>query len=75
MGRSMHVSSSAVVTIDFSVTCPETPTLCSKRSSGLPIKIHMKFHVSQLGFSNVASDWLAAVLPANQMPGLKIFVK
>ena len=23
----------------------------------------------------MASDWLAAVLPANQMPGLKIFVK
>ena len=22
----------------------------------------------------MASDWLAAVLPANQMPGLKIFV-
>ena len=25
------------------------------------------------GFSNMASDWLAAVLPVNQMPGLKIF--
>ena len=24
--------------------------------------------------SNMASDWLAAVLPANQMPGFKIFV-
>ena len=22
----------------------------------------------------MASDWLAAVLPANQMPGLKIFL-
>ena len=22
----------------------------------------------------MASDWLAAVLPANQMPGLKIFI-
>ena len=26
------------------------------------------------GFSNMASDWLAAVLPANQMPGIKICV-
>ena len=32
-------------------------------------KIHVKFHASQQGFSNVASDWLTAVLPANQMPG------
>ena len=23
---------------------------------------------------NMASDWLAAVLPANHMPGLKIYV-
>ena len=41
---------------------------------GLLSKIHVKFHVSYQGFSNMASDWLAAVLPANQMPGLKIFV-
>ena len=33
-----------------------------------------KIHVSWQGFSNMASDWLAAVLPVNQMPGLKIFV-
>ena len=33
-------------------------------------KIHFKFHVSQQEFSNM----VAAVLPANQMPGLKIFV-
>ena len=26
------------------------------------------------GFSNKASDGLAAVLPANEMPGLKTFV-
>ena len=25
-------------------------------------------------FSNLASLWMAAVLPANQMPGLQIFV-
>ena len=37
---------------------------------GLLCKIHV---VSQQGFSNMASDWLAAVLPANQMPDLKIF--
>ena len=41
---------------------------------GLLSKIHVKSHVSLQGFSNMASDWLAAVLPANQMPGLKIFV-
>ena len=37
-------------------------------------KIHVKFHVGLQGFSNMASDWLAAVLPANQTPGLRIFV-
>ena len=41
---------------------------------GLPSKIHVKFHVGLQGFSNMASDRLATVLPANQMPGLKIFV-
>ena len=41
---------------------------------GLQSKIHAKFHVIQQGFSNIDSDWLAAVLPANQMPGCKIFV-
>ena len=41
---------------------------------GIQSKIHIKFHVLWQGFSNMASDWLAAVLPANQMPGLKIFV-
>ena len=39
---------------------------------GLLSKIHVKFHVRLQGFSNIASDWLVAVLPANQMPGLKI---
>ena len=28
--------------------------------------VHVKIHVSQLKFINVASDWLAAHLPANQ---------
>ena len=41
---------------------------------GLLSKTHVKFHVSKQGFSSMASDWLAAVLPANQMPGMKIFV-
>ena len=36
---------------------------------GLLGKIHVKFYASYQGFSNMASDWLAAVLPANQMPG------
>ena len=38
-------------------------------------KIHVKYHVSKQGFSNMAFDCLVAVLPANQMPGLKIFVQ
>ena len=41
---------------------------------GLLSEIHAKFHASSQGFSNMASDWLAAVLPAKQMPGLKICV-
>ena len=37
-------------------------------------EIHVEFHVTQQSFSNMASDWLAAVLSANQMPGWNIFV-
>ena len=38
-------------------------------------KIFDKIHVSKQRCSNMASDCLAAVLPANEMPGLKLFVK
>ena len=38
---------------------------------GLLSEIHVYIHVSEQRFSNMAFDWLAAVLPANQMPGLK----
>ena len=42
---------------------------------GLLSKIHVKFHhVNHKEFSNMATYWLVAVLAANQMPGLKIFV-
>ena len=41
---------------------------------GLLSKIHVKIHVRWQEFSNMASNWLAALQPANQMPGLKIFV-
>ena len=37
--------------------------------------LRRKKHVSYCLCSNMASDWLAAVLPANQKPGLKILVK
>ena len=40
----------------------------------LKSKIHVKFHVSKHGSYNLAPDWMTAVLSANQMPGLKIFV-
>ena len=33
----------------------------------------MKIHFDKQAFSNMAPDWLVAVLPANQMPALKIF--
>ena len=45
------------------------------RAGGLLSKIHVEFHVSWHRFPNMASDWLAAVLPANWMPGLNILVK
>ena len=35
---------------------------------------YVKIHVIWQGFSNMASDCLAAQLPANQKPGLKILV-
>ena len=35
-------------------------------------KINAEIHVSWQRFSNMTSDWLAAVLPAYQKPGLKI---
>ena len=41
---------------------------------GLLSKIHVKFYASLQGLSNMASDWRAALLPANKMLGLKIFV-
>ena len=37
-------------------------------------KIHVKIQVNQQEFSNMASDWLAAVLPASQIPSLKMFL-
>ena len=43
-------------------------------AGGLLSKIHVKFYVNWQEFSSMASDWLAAVLPANQMPSLLIFV-
>ena len=42
---------------------------------GLLRNIHVKIHISLQRISNLASDWLAAQLPANQMPGLKIHVR
>ena len=51
-----------------------TVTACCLQGWGLLSEIYSnKFHVRYQGFSNMASDWLVAVLPANQMPGLKIF--
>ena len=44
-----------------------------KRSEWLS-KVCVKLHVNQQQFSNMASDWLAAVLATSQMAGLKIFV-
>ena len=35
---------------------------------------HFEILVVQQGFSNMASDWLAAILPANQKPNLKIYM-
>ena len=35
---------------------------------GLLRKFHVKIHVSKQTFSNLAFDWLAAQLPANQKP-------
>ena len=37
-------------------------------------EFHIKIHVHSQEFSVMASDWLAALLPANQKPSLKIFV-
>ena len=39
---------------------------------GLLAKIHVKIHVIKQDVSNRASDWLAAVLPANQKHGLSL---
>ena len=37
-------------------------------------EVHVKFNASKQGFYNMASGWLTALLPASQMPGLKICV-
>ena len=44
------------------------------KGPALQNETHNKFHVSQQGFFNLASDLMPAVLPANQMSFLKIFV-
>ena len=36
--------------------------------------VRMNQHMPQQGFSDMSSDWLAAVLPANQKPCVKILV-
>ena len=46
--------------------------LCQSPGAWVFNKTHVKIHISSEGFSSTASDWLAAVLPANQMPGLNI---
>ena len=38
---------------------------------GAWITWYVKLQISYQGFSNMAFDWLAAVVPANQMPGLE----
>ena len=47
--------------------------MCILRS-GLLSEIHVKNNINKQGFSNMASDWLVVMLPANQIAGLKIFV-
>ena len=60
------------------LSLPPIPLLCPFRRHssrlGLLSKIHVKFHVNQQGFSNMASNWLVVALPANGMPGSKFFV-
>ena len=51
-----------------------TNTRFFPQGRGLLSEMHIKFHVSWRGFSNIASDWLAAVMSGDQIPGLKIFV-
>ena len=42
---------------------------------GLVSKINVKTNVNYQIFSNIAFDWLVAVLPVKQMPALKICVE
>ena len=44
-----------------------------RQATSLLSKTHVKIHVSLQGFSNVTFDWPAAMLPANQNPGLAFF--
>ena len=41
---------------------------------GFLSKILVKIHAKLQRFSNMASDWLAIILPGNEMPGLKILL-
>ena len=44
------------------------------QGAGLLRKNHVKIPINQHGFSNMASDWREATLPANLKLGLKILV-
>ena len=46
----------------------------SYQDPGLPREMHVKIHTILQGVSSMASDWLAAVPSAVQMPSLKTFV-
>ena len=52
--------------------CAAIQGLLSDQGLGLLSKTHVKFSLQ--GCSNMGSDWLAAVLPANEKPGLQIFL-
>ena len=47
---------------------------CIILEPNLVSKIHAKIHVSEQWFSNLACEWLVAVPPPTQMPGLKIII-
>ena len=49
-------------------------SLCELQESGLLRKVHVKICVIYQGCYNMAADWLAALLPANQKPGYVIIL-
>ena len=70
----LHAIRNNEVCLNVSIKDPERRQRSKRMVRGPELlkKIHVKIHINQW-FSKMVSDWLAALLPADPVPGLKFF--